>query len=739
MSESFDPYRKWLGIPPQDQPPHHYRLLGIELFESDPDVISNASDGRMAQVKNFQAGKYSGHSQRILNEIAVAKVCLLNPARKIEYDRQLKERLPSDHVAPKTAPPAAKESSAAAEGSVEMEMPGFRPVPASSYLPRPGRKGSRWQIPGVLAVLSVLVIVLLAVWPRDNRGTTVADRTKSSSLPPSESPNGVAHPAKPPEPVKPKPSEPAKKPVEPVVNPSEKRPAVEVGREQPALPEVKSKKPSEESQNPAGAGGLPDGRPPGRGTTAEPATPSPAEPPTTPAGPKKLAVPDSDQQQVAEAKVREIFAKEFAAAKTADQKLHLAAKLFKQGETTADDSAARFVLLRMACEMAAAAGALNESLGAVDKMQQDFDVDAVAMKTDLLARSVESGRIGGRKTADSQEVVGAAMALLDDAVAVDDFESAGRLGKLATTAARAAKDPQIVRNVIARIREVDRLKLHFASVKKAIDVLAENPDDAQANATVGQWHCFSKDDWEKGLPLLRKGGDEKLAGLATRDLASPADSKAQAALGDDWWELAEAEQGPVKSVFHTRAAHWYEQALPKLSGLEKTKVERRLETIAAASGVEKQPAAASKVRGIVEPGNVALASNGTTVTGGAQSLLDGNSTNYDAGTGFTHSLWPCEWTITFRKVYRLQAICFLLHDLDKSRFYRYRIQVSADGKKFTDLADRSQGQWRGWQQLVFPPRQVKAVKLIGLFNSANPSFHVLEFEAYCIPPQKSSK
>ena len=41
MTESFDPYHKWLGIPPQDQPPHYYRLLGIELFESDPDVISN--------------------------------------------------------------------------------------------------------------------------------------------------------------------------------------------------------------------------------------------------------------------------------------------------------------------------------------------------------------------------------------------------------------------------------------------------------------------------------------------------------------------------------------------------------------------------------------------------------------------------------------------------------------------------------------------------------------------------
>ena len=35
MSEAFDPYYRWLGIPPGEQPPDHYRLLGIERFEAD--------------------------------------------------------------------------------------------------------------------------------------------------------------------------------------------------------------------------------------------------------------------------------------------------------------------------------------------------------------------------------------------------------------------------------------------------------------------------------------------------------------------------------------------------------------------------------------------------------------------------------------------------------------------------------------------------------------------------------
>ena len=34
---SFDPYQAWLGIPPHDQPPNLYRLLGLVLFESNPE------------------------------------------------------------------------------------------------------------------------------------------------------------------------------------------------------------------------------------------------------------------------------------------------------------------------------------------------------------------------------------------------------------------------------------------------------------------------------------------------------------------------------------------------------------------------------------------------------------------------------------------------------------------------------------------------------------------------------
>jgi hypothetical protein len=93
MSESFNGYHVWLGIPPSEQPPNHYRLLGIAIFETDLDVIDHAADRQMAHVRTFQSGRNAGLSQRILNELAAARVCLLNVDRKADYDGELRAKL----------------------------------------------------------------------------------------------------------------------------------------------------------------------------------------------------------------------------------------------------------------------------------------------------------------------------------------------------------------------------------------------------------------------------------------------------------------------------------------------------------------------------------------------------------------------------------------------------------------------------------------------------------------------
>lgn len=87
---TFDPYYTWLGIPPDEQPPDHYRLLGIRRFENNPDVISNSADRQLAHLRTFQTGPRVNDCQRLLNEVAVAAACLADAARKGTYDTSIR-------------------------------------------------------------------------------------------------------------------------------------------------------------------------------------------------------------------------------------------------------------------------------------------------------------------------------------------------------------------------------------------------------------------------------------------------------------------------------------------------------------------------------------------------------------------------------------------------------------------------------------------------------------------------
>jgi hypothetical protein len=95
-TEVFDPYREWLGIEPQERPADHYRLLGLPRFEHDLALIAAAADGRMALIRSNQTGRRGAFTHKLLNEITAAKLCLLSPVAKGQYDSFLRERMKTD-------------------------------------------------------------------------------------------------------------------------------------------------------------------------------------------------------------------------------------------------------------------------------------------------------------------------------------------------------------------------------------------------------------------------------------------------------------------------------------------------------------------------------------------------------------------------------------------------------------------------------------------------------------------
>lgn len=105
MPESFDPYHRWLGVRPEEQPANHYRLLGLALFEDNCEAIRDAAERQMAHVRRYQLGPHSAISQTILNELAAAKACLLDTMKKAAYDGILRGQLAATASAAGTPPP----------------------------------------------------------------------------------------------------------------------------------------------------------------------------------------------------------------------------------------------------------------------------------------------------------------------------------------------------------------------------------------------------------------------------------------------------------------------------------------------------------------------------------------------------------------------------------------------------------------------------------------------------------
>jgi hypothetical protein len=99
---------------------HHYRLLGLATFESDTSEIERAADERMTLVRKHQTGPRAAATQEILNRIAAAKQCLLNPATRNAYDAAIHGQIAA---AKRSVSSSTKRRSVDAPPAFDLEIP----------------------------------------------------------------------------------------------------------------------------------------------------------------------------------------------------------------------------------------------------------------------------------------------------------------------------------------------------------------------------------------------------------------------------------------------------------------------------------------------------------------------------------------------------------------------------------------------------------------------------------------
>ncbi len=296
---------------------------------------------------------------------------------------------------------------------------------------------------------------------------------------------------------------------------------------------------------------------------------------------KKHAVPTEKAQTKSRDLIFDIFKDDLQDPKPAS-KSKLAAYFIQQGKESRDDLTNRYVLYIEATALAAASGDAQLALSALDEVARDFDVELWKLRTIALSAAATNSPTKEASKAQVELI----LPMIADAVEADNYELAVALGKIAGAAAVKSKVIALVTTVQKRNEEVAAVQKGFARLQAFIDRLAADAKDGEANLELGKYFALLKGRWEKALPLLAMGSDEALRALARRDLAKPQAAKDQLALADGWWDLAAKEKDPAQLALQRRAAHWYEQAIGGLAGLNRTKAAKRIELVSArAAGV----------------------------------------------------------------------------------------------------------------------------------------------------------
>ncbi len=140
--------------------------------------------------------------------------------------------------------------------------------------------------------------------------------------------------------------------------------------------------------------------------------------------------------------------------------------------------------------------------------------------------------------------------------------------------------------------------------------------------------------------------------------------------------------------------------------------------------------------------NLALASKGARIVGCIrrddepelvpEKIIDGDIDFYGGMSGFGYFAWPGSFTVELPEASTVARTQTMLWDLD-GRHFRYRIETSLDADTWELAADKSEGEWVGWQLDTFPARRARYLRFTGLYNSENSLFQVVEFEAYPTP------
>jgi formylglycine-generating enzyme required for sulfatase activity len=136
------------------------------MYEVNVEVIKSAAERQTIFLRTFQAGEHTVAATHMLNEVAAARVCLLNAKQKATYDTQLRFANPSQPTNPSPIPTTGTPVSPTPR-IVPSVSPNIDAVVMRKGKSRPKRVTPIWQRTSIIVpttLVSLMVIILLVFY-----------------------------------------------------------------------------------------------------------------------------------------------------------------------------------------------------------------------------------------------------------------------------------------------------------------------------------------------------------------------------------------------------------------------------------------------------------------------------------------------------------------------------------------------------------------------------------------------
>jgi hypothetical protein len=303
----------------------------------------------------------------------------------------------------------------------------------------------------------------------------------------------------------------------------------------------------------------------------------------------KAAVPDAAAQDASKKAAGQIYGQRYRESKTVAEKTALAAEIVEAADKLQSGSPDQYVLLKIAADLAAAAGDAPTALKAVEKIVEQFEVAEIVLTVETLLAAAATATTGSQHKAIGE----AALAIADAAADAKQYELVLRLCESARLSAQRTRQFALVRQLTAKIEQLQQRQKAAQEYGAALEVLENDPTNPAANLAAGRYLCLVTGQWDLGVAMLALGTDPELKAAAVNELRGAASVAEQIAIGDAWWTVAQDRDADQRDAILLRAAHWYRRAQPHLAGdLASLRVKQRLAELETEAGEAAVPRAA---------------------------------------------------------------------------------------------------------------------------------------------------